>query len=213
MNDLKEENFEKYSNQGDDEDFDDSLDIQNKEKLKEFSPKNQKKFSPFNKRFINIIKKEEEILFDINFFADFDIFSLARHNRYVELEDLFLKGIDPDSRDNFGNTILIVASQNGNKRIVKLALRYGSKINLFNIMGNTALHFCYEYNYYEIADYLKSKGANPNIKNIRNLKATDGIRIKNNKKLINYNNGTTSNFLINNSHTKSKFMKLNLQII
>ena len=114
-----------------------------------------------------------------------------------------LKGVDPDSRDNYGNTILIVACQNGNKRIAKLSLRYGSKINLFNIMGNTALHFCYEYKYFDLAEYLISKGANQNIKNIRNLKSNEGIRTKT------QNNLSDNSNLINSQKNKASQSKYN----
>lgn len=149
------------------------------------------------------LSKDKEKEFQINFLNDYDIFSLARHGRYVELESLFLNGIDPDSKDNFGNTILIIAAQNGNKRIAKMALRYGAQINMFNVMGNTALHFCNEYNYIDLADYLISKGANPNIKNLRELKASEGVRRKNNEKF----SVKTSNFSLKSSKFDLNFMK------
>ena len=94
---------------------------------------------------------------------------------------MLIKGIHPDSRDEHGNTILIVGAQNGNKRIVKIALRYGAQINMFNNMGNTALHFTKEYNYLDIAEYLTRKGADQEIKNLRGVSASEGIR-KNNIK-------------------------------
>ena len=172
------------------------------------------------------LSKDLEKEFHINFMNDYDIFSLARHGRYIELESLFLNGIDPDSKDNFGNTILIIAAQNGNKRIAKMALRYGAQINMFNIMGNTALHFCYEYNYIDLADYLISKGANPNIKNLRELKASEGVRRRNNDKFSvktsnfnksfkssNYDLNFTKNSKLvkeNNSKEKSKYKKINI---
>ena len=79
-------------------------------------------------------------------------------------------------KDENGNTILIIGAQNNNKRIIKIALRYGAQINMQNILGNTALHFAKEYKYYNIFDYLIKKGADPNIKNLRGLKAKDGLR-------------------------------------
>ena len=48
-------------------------------------------------------------------------------------------------------------------------------------MGNTALHFTKEYNYLDIADYLTHKGADQEIKNLRGVSASEGIR-KNNIK-------------------------------
>ena len=111
-------------------------------------------------------------LFD---FQKYNIFSYARHNKCLELEALFMEGLNPDSKDENGNTILIIGAQNNNKRIIKIALRYGAQINMQNILGNTALHFAKEYKYYNIFDYLIKKGADPNIKNLRGLKAKDGL--------------------------------------
>ena len=108
-------------------------------------------------------------------FEEYDIFSLSRHGRFIELETILLRGVDPDSRDSYGNTILIIGAQNGNKRIVKLALRYGGQINMFNHLGNTALHFAVEYKYHDLIDYLVRKGADPKMKNFRGLPAYQGV--------------------------------------
>ena len=85
-------------------------------------------------------------------------------------------GVDPNSRDKYGNTILIVGAQNGNKSIVKLALRYGAHINMTNCSGNTALHFCVEYDYKELAQYLLSKGASIDIINLNGYKPKEGLK-------------------------------------
>lgn len=105
-----------------------------------------------------------------------DVFSFARHNKFAELESLFIEGLNPDSKDQNGNTLLIIAAQNDNKRILKLCLRYGARINMQNSMGNTALHFAKEYKYDNIYNYLIQKGAEPNIKNLRGKRATEGLR-------------------------------------
>lgn len=54
-------------------------------------------------------------------------------------------GVPADVRDDHGNTILLVACQNGHKRALKAALRRGADINAKNARGNTALHFCYAF--------------------------------------------------------------------
>lgn len=54
-------------------------------------------------------------------------------------------GVPADVRDDHGNTILLVACQNGHKRAVKAALRRGADMNARNYRGNTALHFCYAF--------------------------------------------------------------------
>ena len=116
--------------------------------------------------------------------CNYDIFSFARHGHYKELEKLFLEGINPDSKDKFGNTLLIISAQNNNKRILKICLRYGAQINMQNIMGNTALHFAKEYRYDDIFDYLIKKGANPEIKNLRGVPARCGLYSNDDKKLF-----------------------------
>lgn len=71
-----------------------------------------------------------------------DIFSYARHGRVEEIEKLLGKGLPVDVRDTYGNTLLIIACQNGNKRVAKAVLRRGANINARNHKGNTPLHYC-----------------------------------------------------------------------
>ena len=110
-----------------------------------------------------------------------DIFSLARHGRFPQLEQLLSMGVDPNSKDKYGNTILIIGAQNGNKSIVKLALRHGALLNMSNCMGNSALHFAVEFNYTKVKDYLLKKGANTTITNLRGYTAIEGTGRKLNK--------------------------------
>jgi ankyrin repeat protein len=103
-----------------------------------------------------------------------EVFSYARHGRIEELETLLRQGLAVDVRDDNGNTILAIACQNGNKRVVKLALRYGADINAKNIRGNTPLHFCYKYGFADnLGVYLISKGADKRIRNEDNLTCAD----------------------------------------
>ena len=81
---------------------------------------------------------QDESYFDI---AAVDIFSLANNGKTKTLQTALEMGIDPNSTDRNGNTILIIGAQNGNKSIVKPALRYGGHINKANKIGNTALHY------------------------------------------------------------------------
>lgn len=55
------------------------------------------------------------------------------------------RGVPADVRDSHGNTILIVACQNGHKRALKAALRHGADPDASNARGNTALHYCYAF--------------------------------------------------------------------
>ena len=95
-----------------------------------------------------------------------DIFSFARHGRLNEIERLLSKGIPVDIKDFYGNTLLTIASQNGNKRVAKSVLRRGANINSRNLKGNTPLHYCCHYGYEDsLGQYLISKGADNQARN------------------------------------------------
>lgn len=57
----------------------------------------------------------------------------------------FLRGVPIDVRDGHGNTVLIIACQNGHKRALKASLRRGADPNARNSLGNTGLHFCHAF--------------------------------------------------------------------
>ena len=127
----------------------------------------------------NIVQELKPQFFDENFqeidLSTVDIFSLARRGRINLLKQMLEYGIDPNSKDKFGNTLIIIGAQNGNKAVVKLALRFGGHINMTNCIGNSALHFCTEFGYDALFKYLVSKGGNPHIVNIRGQQAKDGL--------------------------------------
>jgi hypothetical protein len=104
------------------------------------------------------------------------LFSKVRNQRYEEVEDLLVSGkISPDVRDQYGNNILIVACQNGNKKMAKICLRFGANINAQNYKGNTALHYCFSYQYIPLGEYLISKGARDTIVNAFGLTCYEGV--------------------------------------
>lgn len=96
-----------------------------------------------------------------------------RHNKYDEL----VAALDnPDERvlidrvNDQGNTLLMVAAQNNNKRIVKALLRRGADANIRNTNGDTALHHCFGLSYTDLGQYLISKGgADDSVRNGRGL--------------------------------------------
>jgi hypothetical protein len=104
-------------------------------------------------------------------FEDFEksdavVFSFVRHNRYDAVEAL----IQQDTQvllahDDNGNNLLHVACQNNNRRIAKLLLKSGIGVNDQNAVGNTPLHYCYQYTFMPLADYLVAHGANEQLPN------------------------------------------------
>merc|ERR550534_3290339 len=105
-----------------------------------------------------------------------DLFSKALNGRHRQVEELFARGVPPDTVDEHGNTVLLVAAQNGTKKLIKTALRYGADINSQNKQGQTALHYCFAFKYEELAAYLISKGADDTIHNSFGYTCYDGLR-------------------------------------
>ena len=95
-----------------------------------------------------------------------DFFSLVRHNKVKEFEEILLSSkLSVDTRDRYGNTPLMISAQNGHKRLVKLCLLNNADLNVSNYQGNTALHYAFSYGYTTVANYLISKGADDTLIN------------------------------------------------
>lgn len=90
-----------------------------------------------------------------------NLFTLARNGRVFEILDLFRGGIDPDSMDKNGNTVLIIACQNNHKDLARLCLQFNADINFKNNLSKSALDYTIQYNYPSLQTYLLKKGANP----------------------------------------------------
>jgi hypothetical protein len=70
------------------------------------------------------------------------VFSLCRHGKFEEIEAMLNapEWILPiDAKDEAGNTLLHIAAQNNNKRIIKLCLRRGCSINIQNVRARAQL--------------------------------------------------------------------------
>ncbi|OQR89221.1 hypothetical protein THRCLA_22723 [Thraustotheca clavata] len=109
-----------------------------------------------------------------------DMFSLARHDRQEELDQLLRQGaVEVNSQDRHGNTMLVIACQNGLKSLARLLLRYGADVNMTNNRGNTPLHYCFAYGYEDtLGTYLISKGADITLKNAAGKECHHGISDK-----------------------------------
>ncbi|RHY07642.1 hypothetical protein DYB37_013111 [Aphanomyces astaci] len=105
-----------------------------------------------------------------------DVFSLARHNRVDDVRAVLDRGLPVNTPDEHGNSLLIIACQNGLKRLAKELLRRGANINARNKRRNTPLHFCFAYGYGDtLGAYLISKGADVSLTNDDGLECYYGI--------------------------------------
>ena len=65
-----------------------------------------------------------------------------------------------------------------NKKIVKALLRRGANIHVQNQQGNSVLHYCYEYNHVQLAEYLQGKGADDSLLNKNGQTCYEGLQLQ-----------------------------------
>ena len=107
---------------------------------------------------------------------DSKVIVCVKHANYDALKEMIDdNGINVDTYDEFGNTLFILACQQGNKKICKFLLRRGAHINAQNHTGNTGLHYLYEYNHVDLAEYLLQKGADDSFLNADGLTCYEGV--------------------------------------
>ena len=69
------------------------------------------------------------------------VFSMCRNGRFKRLSEALDLGFPVDTADQYGNTLLLLASQQTNQRIVEMLLDRRANINHQNNLGNTPLHY------------------------------------------------------------------------
>uniref|UniRef100_A0A7S1XLN4 Uncharacterized protein n=1 Tax=Phaeomonas parva TaxID=124430 RepID=A0A7S1XLN4_9STRA len=107
----------------------------------------------------------------------------ARHSNIEKLEEALDNQISVDTTDEHGNTLLMIAGQQGDKRLIKFLLRRGADVHAQNLQGNSVLHYCYEYGHTTLGEYLISKGADSTLLNAQGLTCFEGLSAHNLEKL------------------------------
>jgi hypothetical protein len=83
--------------------------------------------------------------------------------------------------DSHGNTLVLLAAQNGGLKIAKLLLNKGANVNHQNKQGQTALHYAMEYNYFDFGTWLTDAdagaGADDTLENQFQLSPYDGLGV------------------------------------
>jgi len=77
--------------------------------------------------------------------------------------------------DEYGNTLLSLAAQNGNMKVAKFLMSKGANPNHQNKLGHTPSHFAIAYHFYEMSTWLFENGADDSIENIYGHTPYDGI--------------------------------------
>jgi ankyrin repeat protein len=77
--------------------------------------------------------------------------------------------------DEFGNTMLTYACQNGNAKIAKYLVNKGANSNHQNKQGQTPAHFAIAYQFFDLSTWLFENGADDTIENKFGLTPYDGL--------------------------------------
>ena len=77
--------------------------------------------------------------------------------------------------DEFGNTMLSLACQNGNVKICKYLVAKGANPNHQNKMGQTPAHFAIAYKFFDLSNWLFENGASDLVENKFGLSPYDGL--------------------------------------
>ena len=106
------------------------------------------------------------------------VFSMVRNNRIKRVREALNAGFDLEAADETGNTLLLVACQNVNRKVVEMCVERGANINAQNRAGNTPLHFAMAYDPEgALGEYLIDKGANDMLENKLGLSPYDGLSL------------------------------------
>ena len=104
------------------------------------------------------------------------VFSQARNGRIKRVEESLNLGFKIDSEDEKGNTLLLVACQNSNKKLVEMLLLRGANVNHQASNGNTALHFALAFDTEGmLGEYLIEHGADDTLENMEGMTCYDGV--------------------------------------
>ncbi|KAF1778577.1 Alpha/Beta hydrolase fold [Phytophthora cactorum] len=104
------------------------------------------------------------------------VFSQARNGRMKRLVESLDAGFPIDNEDDKGNTLLLLACQNVNQKMVELLVARRANVNHRNAQGNTPLHFAMAYDGEGVlGEYLISHGADDTIENNSGLTPYDGL--------------------------------------
>ena len=96
--------------------------------------------------------------------AIFGFIRACDEKSHKQAEELLATGMPVDLTDSASFTPLMVACQNGARKVVKALLRRGASLNLQNQNGDTALHSCMP-DHEDLAAYLIGKGADESVRN------------------------------------------------
>lgn len=77
--------------------------------------------------------------------------------------------------EKFGNTMLMMACQNGNMKIIKYLIAKGANPNAQNKVGQSAAHFAIAFKFFDVSHWLFENGGDDTLVNKYGLTPYDGL--------------------------------------
>jgi len=87
--------------------------------------------------------------------------SACLKNKVTQVKECLAEGADPNTQDFGGSTPLIHSAWYGYIGVARVLLEFGADVNVKNLRGNTAMHFCLEKDNIEMLYLFLSKGGAP----------------------------------------------------
>lgn len=106
--------------------------------------------------------------------------------KYEDVKSALENGANPDAKDGFDWTPLMVAATLGNVGIVELLLEYKANVKAMDDLNNTALHLATEKGHFDVVKLLHLKGAELDAKNALNLTAMESAVAHKHQNIIDY---------------------------
>jgi len=95
----------------------------------------------------------------------------SKEGNEVQVQRLLDLGVNPNFRDESGNTALMVASHWGYLQVLEVLLAAGAEVDMQNEYGHTALMHASEHGHPEVVDRLLAAGAEVNARDERRATA------------------------------------------
>ena len=105
---------------------------------------------------------------------------IAQVNYVVDFGTVYISGYDRlpfnmNKVDEYGNTMLSLACQNGNMKLCKYLISKGANPNHQNKNGQTPAHFAIAYKFFDLSTYLFENGGDDTLENRFGLSPYDGL--------------------------------------
>jgi hypothetical protein len=122
-----------------------------------------------------LLEEEQGEVKDLVFLQEQKLLTAARNGNLDGCVEALSEDAFIEAQDEFGNTPLVLAAQQGAKKLLKELMRRGAMLNHQNHAGCTCLHYCYAYKHGDVGDNLKDHGADDSLLNAEGLTCYEGL--------------------------------------